>query len=128
MIEPNAEPDPQDGTGKQVKLTLSMYDYQRTWIEERADERDMNLSEYMRMMATAGERQLIALERLADKDGHAELEADIIEKLPEDEDEAIHSDDLLEAMLEPVRENVYTILKTNSQIQYSPQYDGYYIK
>jgi hypothetical protein len=128
MIPPNAEPDPEDGTGEQVKLTLSMYDYQRTWIEERADERDMNLSEYMRMMATAGERQLVAIESLADEDGRGEIEADIIERLPDDEADALDPDELLEGILSPIRDTVYTILKTNSQIEYSPQHEGYYLE
>lgn len=128
MIGPNADPDPEDGTGKQVKLTLSMYDYQRTWIEERAEERDMNLSEYMRAMATAGERQLVALESLADEDGRGELETDILDRLPDDEEDALDRDKLLDAILSPVEQTIYTILKTNSQIQYSPQHEGYYLK
>ena len=128
MIGPNADPDPEDGTGKQVKLTLSMYDYQRTWIEERAEEREMNLSEYMRAMATAGERQLVALENLADEDGRGELEANIVEQLPDDEGDAIDQGELLESILSPIRETTYTILKTNSQIEYSPEQEGYYLK
>jgi len=105
-----------------------MYDYQRTWIEERAEERDMNLSEYMRAMATAGERQLVALENLADEDGRGELEANIVKKLPDDEADAIDQGELLEAILSPIRETTYTILKTNSQIEYSPEQEGYYLK
>ena len=128
MIEPNADPDPEDGTGKQVKLTLSMYDYQRTWIEERAEERDMNLSEYMRTVATAGERQLIAIESLADEDGRGEIEADIVERLPEEEADALEPDELIENILTPIRDTVYTILKTNSRIEYSPQHEGYYLE
>lgn len=128
MIGPNADPDPEDGTGKQVKLTLSMYDYQRTWVEERAEERDMNLSEYARTMMTAGERQLVALERLADEDGRGELEADLVERLPNDEADAIDPDELLEGILSPIRETTYAILKQNAQIEYSPQHEGYYLK
>lgn len=128
MIGPTADPDPEDGTGEQVKLTLSMYRYQREWIEERADERDMNLSEYMRAMATAGERQLVALEGLTDEDGRGELEADIVEQLPNNEVDAIAPDELLEEILTPIQETVYTILKTNSRIKYSPQHDGYYLE
>lgn len=127
MIEPTADPDP-DGDGEQVKLTLSMYRYQREWIEDRAEERDMNLSEYMRMMATAGERQLVAIESLADEDGRGELEADIVERLPEDEADALDQDELLEAILSPIRETTYTILKQNSQIKYSPEHEGYYLE
>lgn len=127
MIGPTADPDP-DGDGEQVKLTLSMYGYQREWIEERAEERDMNLSEYMRLMATAGERQLVALETMADEDGRGELEADIIEQLPEEESEAIDAEELLEEILSPIRETTYEVLKQNSQIVHSPQYDGYYLK
>lgn len=111
-----------------MKLTLSMYGYQREWIEERAEERDMNLSEYMRLMATAGERQLVALETMADEDGRGELEADIIEQLPEEESEAIDAEELLEEILSPIRETTYEVLKQNSQIVHSPQYDGYYLK
>jgi hypothetical protein len=127
MIGPTADPDP-DGDGEQVKLTLSMYRYQREWIEDRAEERDMNLSEYMRMMATAGERQLVAIESLADEDGRGELEADIVELLPEDEADALDQDELLEEILSPIRETTYTILKQNSQIEYSPEHGGYYLK
>lgn len=127
MIGPNADPDP-DGNGEQVKLTLSMYGYQREWIEERAEERDMNLSEYMRTMATAGERQLVAIESLADEDGRGEIEADIVERLPNDEANALDPDELLEGILTPIRDTVYTILKTNSQIEYSPQHEGYYLE
>lgn len=128
MIGPNADPDPKDGTGEQVKLTLSMYSYQREWIEDRAEERDMNLSEYMRTMATAGERQLVAIESLADEDGSGEIEADIIERLPDNEADAIEPDELLEEILLPIQETVYTILKTNSRIEYSPQHEGYYLE
>lgn len=128
MIGPNADPDPEDGTGEQVKLTLSMYSYQREWIEDRAEERDMNLSEYMRTMATAGERQLVAIESLADEDGSGEIEADIIERLPDNEADAIEPDELLEEILLPIQETVYTILKTNSRIEYSPQHEGYYLE
>lgn len=125
MIEPTADPD---GDGEQVKLTLSMYRYQREWIEDRAEERGMNLSEYMRMMATAGERQLAAIESLADEDGRGELEADIVERLPEDEADALDQDKLLEEILSPVRETTYTILKQNSQIEYSSEHEGYYLE
>ncbi|ELZ22535.1 hypothetical protein C477_04034 [Haloterrigena salina JCM 13891] len=111
-----------------MKLTLSMYGYQREWIEERAEERDMNLSEYMRTMATAGERQLVAIESLADEDGRGEIEADIVERLPNDEANALDPDELLEGILTPIRDTVYTILKTNSQIEYSPQHEGYYLE
>ncbi len=111
-----------------MKLTLSMYRYQREWIEDRADERDMNLSEYMRTVVTAGERQLVAIESLADEDGRGEIEADIVERLPEDESEAIDPDELLEETLTPIRDTVYTILKTNSRIEYSPQHEGYYLE
>jgi len=128
MIGPNADPDPKDGTGEQVKLTLSMYSYQREWIEDRAEERDMNLSEYMRTVATAGERQLVAIETLADEDGSGEIEADIIERLPDNEADAIEPDELLEEILLPIQETVYTILKTNSRIEYSPQHEGYYLE
>ena len=128
MIGPNADPEPVDGTGEQVKLTLSMYGYQREWIEDRADERDMNLSEYMRTVVTAGERQLVAIESLADEDGRGEIEADIVERLPEDEFEAIDPDELLEEILTPIQDTVYTILKTNSRIKYSPQHEGYYLE
>lgn len=128
MIGPNAEPDPEDGTGEQVKLTLSMYRYQREWVEDRAEERDMNLSEYMRTVVTAGERQLVAIESLADEDGRGELEADLVERLPEDESEAMHPDELLEGILTPIQNTVYTILKTNSRIEYSPQHEGYYLE
>ncbi len=128
MIGPNADPDPKDGTGEQVKLTLSMYSYQREWIEDRAEERDMNLSEYMRTVATAGERQLVAIETLADEDGSGEIEADIIERLPDNEADAIEPDELLEEILLPIQETVYTILKTNSRIEYSPQHGGYYLE
>lgn len=127
MIEPNADPDP-NGNGEQVKLTLSMYRYQREAIEDHAEERDMNLSEYMRAMATAGERQLVAIESLADGDGRGELEADIVERLPEDETEAIEPDDLLDEIVDPIEELVYTILKTNSRMEYSPQHEGYYLE
>lgn len=127
MIEPTADPDP-DGDGEQVKLTLSMYRYQREWIEDRAEERGMNLSEYMRMMATAGERQLVAIESLADEDGRGELEADIVERLPEDEADALDQDELLEEILSPIRETTYTILKQSSQIEYSPEHEGYYLE
>lgn len=126
MIGP--EPDPKDGKGEQVKLTLSMYGYQREWIEERAEERGMNLSEYMRAMAVAGERQLVAIESLADEDGRGEIEADILERLPDNEDEAMNPDELLDGILTPIQETVYTILKTNSQIEYSPQHEGYYLE
>ena len=128
MIEPNADPDPKDGTGEQVKLTLSMYSYQREWIEDRAEERDMNLSEYMRAVSIAGERQLVAIESLADEDGSGEIEAEMIERLPDDEADALEPDELLEEILTPIRETVYTILKTNSQIEYSPQHEGYYLE
>lgn len=128
MIGPNADPDSEDGTGKRATLTLSMYAYQREWIEERADERGMNLSEYMRTIATAGERQLVAIETLADEDGRGELEADIVERLPDDEADALDQGELLEAILSPIRETTYTILKQNSQIEYSPEHEGYYLK
>lgn len=127
MIGPSADPDP-DGNGEQTKLTLSMYEYQREWIEERAEERGMNLSEYMRTMATAGERQLVAIESIADEDGRGEIEANLIEQLPEDETDAVDPEDLLSEILDPVRETVYTILKTNNKIEYSPQYEGYYLE
>ena len=128
MIGPNADPKPEDGTGEQVKLTLSMYSYQREWIEDRAEERDMNLSEYMRAVSIAGERQLVAIESLADEDGSGEIEAEMIERLPDDEADALEPDELLEEILTPIRETVYTILKTNSQIEYSPQHEGYYLE
>ena len=128
MIEPTADPHPQGTKGGQVSLTLSMTAQEREWIEERAEERGMNLSEYMRAMATAGERQLIALERLADEDNHGEIEADIIERLPDDEGDAMPADELLEAVLDPVRETAYQILKQNSEIEYSPRHDGYYLE
>jgi DNA-directed RNA polymerase specialized sigma subunit len=128
MIEPTADPDPQDEAGDQVKLTLSMTAQEREWIEERAEERGMNLSEYMRAMATAGERQLIALERLADEDNHGEIETSIIERLPDDEADAVPAEELLEAVLDPVRETAYQILKQNSEIEYSPRQDGYYLE
>lgn len=128
MIEPNADPDPEDETGKQVKLTLSMYGYQREWVEERAEERDMNLSEYMRSVAIAGERQLVAIESLADEDGHGEIEADMIERLPNEEADALEPDELIEDILTPIQETAYTILKTNSRIEYSPQHGGYYLE
>jgi HAMP domain-containing protein len=88
----------------------------------------MNLSEYMRAMATAGERQLIALERLADEDNHGEIETSIIERLPDDEADAVPAEELLEAVLDPVRETAYQILKQNSEIEYSPRQDGYYLE
>ena len=124
---PNADPEPEGGTGKQVLLTVSMYAYQRDWIEERAEERGMNLSEYMRTVATAGERQLVAIETLVDEDGRGELEADIVERLPEDEAGAIDPAELLEEILEPIEKTVYTILKQNNQIEYSPEHGGYYL-
>lgn len=128
MIGPNADPDPEDGTGKQVKLTLSMYDYQRTWIEERAEERDMNLSEYARNTMIAGERQLLSLQSIADEDGRGEIEADIIERLPDNEADAIDPDELLEAILSPIQKTTYSILKQNTQVGYSPEHDGYYLR
>lgn len=127
MIEPTAEPDP-DGDGEQVKLTLSMYRYQREWIEDCAEERDMNLSEYMRAMATAGERQLVAIENLADEDGRGEMEAELVELLPDKEDNAIDPDELLTEITGPIEQTIYNILKTHSKIQYSPQHDGYYLE
>jgi DNA-directed RNA polymerase specialized sigma subunit len=101
---------------------------EREWIEERAEERGMNLSEYTRAMIAAGERQLVALERFADEDNHGEVEADIIEQLPDDEADAMPAEELLEAVLDPVRETAYQILKQNSQIEYSPRHDGYYLE
>jgi len=126
MIGPTEDPDP-EGDGERMTLTLSMYKYQRDWIENRAEERDMSLSEYVRTMTTAGERQLVAIERLADEDGRGEIEADLLDILPEDESNAVPPEELLDEVTDPIEEMVYTILTTNSQIQDSPKYGGYYL-
>lgn len=127
MTEPDFDPEP-DGDGTQVKLTLSMYKYQREQIEDLAERRGMNLSEYMRTIVHAGERQLIALEQLADEDNRGEIEAQLLDELPEQEADAVDPDVLLDEVLDPIEATVYTILKTHSSIQYSPAHEGYYLE
>lgn len=127
MIEPDATPDPNEN-GEQVKLTISMYRYQREWIEQNANDRDMNLSEYMRSMVNVGERQLVAIENVADEDGRNEIEAELIGLLPDEEVDAIDPDEVIATVTDPIEETIYQILKTNSRIQYSPQHEGYYLE
>lgn len=113
--------------GKQSKtLTVStpeeLYD---EWVAE-ADDSEMNRSEWFRTRVAAGRRQIAELEPDKDTDPETSVRKNVLQELPDDDADAIPAEDLVEAVLAPLREEIYDLLDENPRITSSARHGGYY--
>ena len=112
---------------KQSKtLTVSVpVDLYEEWVDE-AEDSGMNRSEWFRTRVAAGRRQIAELEPTKDADPETSVRKSVLQELPDDERDAVPADDLIEAVLAPLREEIYDLLDENPRINSSARHGGYY--
>lgn len=105
-----------------ISLSQDLFD---EWVEE-AEANGMNRSEYVRSMVAAGRRQIAELEATSDSSEQSPTRRAVLEALPHEEEQAVPAEEVIEEVVEPVREEVYDVLDREDQIRSSARYGGYY--
>lgn len=97
----------------------------KEWDEE-AEDLEMSRSEFLRSMIHAGRRQIAQLDPNSDEESR-ELKEEVLNAIPEDS--AAPPDEIVEAVLTPVeeeiRKDILPSLDENGEISYSPVKEGY---
>lgn len=115
-------------SNKSVPVTVSMPPDQKAQVKERAAERSMSMSDYVRVHMMAGEKQLLAVEEELEGSNDLALEEQVLSAVSTDPDNALSHEEILEQVLEEVETQVFEILDTDDRITHSAAQGGYYIK
>lgn len=111
-----------------VPVTVSMPKEQKAEVKERAEERSMAMSTYVRVNMMAGEKQLLAVEEELEGSKGLALEEQVLSAVSTDPNSALSHEEILEEVLEEVERQVLEILDTDERITHSAAQGGYYIE
>lgn len=115
-------------SNQSVPVTVSMPEGQKAEVKERAEERSMAMSEYVRVNMMAGEKQLLAVEEELEGSKGLALEEQVLSAVSTDPGNALSHEEILEEVLEEVEKQVFEILDTDDRITHSAAHGGYYIE
>jgi len=116
-----------NSTGR-TKIAVTMPEEKKEEKRDRADERSMSMSEYVRVMMEAGEKQILALEEEIEGGDGVALEEKVLNAVPSDPEDALSHEEISEEVLEKIEQQVFEFLDTDDRITHSAAYGGYYIE
>lgn len=116
-----------DQSNSAVQVTVPSHQLEQ-W-DELAEQNNMSRSMFVRACVEAGRKQLAELDPTENEPTDTSLESNIINVISEEN--GIQTDDLVEKVLEPVKDDIYDEIEQldeEGRISFSPREGGYVLK
>lgn len=110
------------------KIAVTMSPEMKEKVRDRADDRSMSMSEYVRVMMLAGRKQILSLEEEMEGGDGVALEEKVLNAVPTDPEDALSHEEISEEVLEKIEQQVFELLDTDDRITHSAARGGYYIE